>query len=102
MFSMPPATMASDCPSWIVCAASDTALRPEAHTLLIVLASTEVDSPANMAACRAGACPAFPCRTWPMYTSDILEAGTVDFSSADLMATAPSWGAGTVVNEPLN
>ncbi len=28
--------------------------------------------------------------------------GTLDFSSADLMATAPRRGAGTVVNAPLN
>lgn len=28
--------------------------------------------------------------------------GTPDFSSADLMATAPSLGAGTFVKEPLN
>jgi hypothetical protein len=28
--------------------------------------------------------------------------GTFDFSMADLIATAPSWGAETVVNDPLN
>jgi hypothetical protein len=32
----------------------------------------------------------------------ILETGTPDFSRADLMATAPSWGAETVAKEPLN
>jgi hypothetical protein len=37
-----------------------------------------------------------------MYTSDILDAGTVDFSRADLMAVAPSWGAETDVKAPLN
>ena len=37
-----------------------------------------------------------------MYTSVILEMGTPDFSRADLIATAPSWGAETVVKEPLN
>jgi len=28
--------------------------------------------------------------------------GTFDFSRADLIATAPSWGAVTVKKEPLN
>lgn len=37
-----------------------------------------------------------------MYTSDILDTGTLDFSRADLMATAPSSGAGTVTKDPLN
>jgi hypothetical protein len=32
----------------------------------------------------------------------ILETGTPDLSRADLIATAPSWGAETVVKEPLN
>ena len=37
-----------------------------------------------------------------MYTSVIWETGTLDFSKADLMATAASFGAGTAVKEPLN
>jgi len=84
------------------CAANTTALRPEAHTLLMVMASTLFGRPAKRAACRAGACPTEPWRTLPMYTSVILETGTLDFSRADLMATAPSWGAETGRKEPLN
>jgi hypothetical protein len=37
-----------------------------------------------------------------MYTSEILEVGTVDRSKAALMAIAPSCGAETDVNDPLN
>lgn len=37
-----------------------------------------------------------------MYTSEICSTGTLDFSRADLMATAPSLEAGTAANEPLN
>lgn len=37
-----------------------------------------------------------------MYTSVSFSTGMLDFSTADLMATAPSWGADTEANEPLN
>jgi len=37
-----------------------------------------------------------------MYTSVILETGTLDFSSADVIATAPRRGAETVRKAPLN
>lgn len=37
-----------------------------------------------------------------MYTSANSEIGTVDLSMADLIATAPKRGAGTLVNAPLN
>lgn len=37
-----------------------------------------------------------------MYTSVIFSFGTPDFSIAALMAVAPSRGAGTVTNAPLN
>lgn len=37
-----------------------------------------------------------------MYTSLIFSTGMPDFSTADLMATAPSCGAGTETKEPLN
>ncbi len=84
------------------CAANATALSPDAQTLLIVMASVLVGSPANMAACLAGAWPTEAWSTFPIYISVILETGTLDFSSADLMATAASLGAGTVVKEPLN
>jgi hypothetical protein len=66
------------------------------------VASILVGRPAKMAACRAGACPTPPERTLPMYTASIEETGTFDFSSADLMAVAPSWVADTVVKLPLN
>ena len=55
-----------------------------------------------MEACRAGDCPTPPWRTFPMYTSVIFETGILDFSTADLIATAPSSGAVTVTKEPLN
>ena len=84
------------------CAAKTTAFMPEAHTLLIVIASTEEGRPANMLACRAGAWPMLPWRTLPMYTSVIFSIGTLDFSRADLIATAPSCGAETETKEPLN
>lgn len=84
------------------CAARTTALSPDAQTLLIVIASTEVGRPAKMAACRAGDWPTEAWRTFPIYTSEILEAGTLDLERADLMATAPSSGAVTVRKDPLN
>lgn len=37
-----------------------------------------------------------------MYTSVIFSTGTLDFSKADLIATAPSLGAETVTKAPLN
>jgi hypothetical protein len=37
-----------------------------------------------------------------MYTSVILEMGTLDFSMADLMAVAPNWGAERSMKLPLN
>ena len=83
-------------------AAIVTALRPDAHTLFTVVASTEVGRPAKMEACRAGACPMPAASTFPICTASIFETGTLDFSSADLIAVAPSWGAGTVVKAPLN
>src|SRR5262245_32719299 len=79
-----------------------TALRPDAHTLFTVVASTFVGRPAKMAACRAGACPTPAPSTLPMYTLSIDETGTADFARADLMAVAPSCVADTLVNAPLN
>ena len=79
-----------------------TAFRPEAHTLLMVVASTLVGRPAKMAACLAGACPTPADSTLPMYTASMEEIGTFDFSRADLIAVAPSWVAETVVKLPLN
>ena len=102
MFSMPPATCASACPSSIEAAAMLTAFSPDAHTLLIVVASMLVGRPAKMAACLAGACPTPAESTLPMYTASIEDTGTFDFSSADLIAVAPSCVAETVVKLPLN
>jgi hypothetical protein len=42
MDSNPPATMISRTPSWMFCVANIMALRPDAQTLLIVVASDEV------------------------------------------------------------
>ena len=63
---MPPAICASARPSWMFCAAKTTALRPEAHTLFMVMASTVGERPAWMEAWRAGDWPALAWRTWPM------------------------------------
>lgn len=41
MDSKPPATMTSRTPSWMFCVASMMALRPDAQTLLMVVASDD-------------------------------------------------------------
>ncbi len=68
----------------------------------MVMASVAGERPAKIAAWRAGACPTPPWSTLPMYTSVILEAGTLDLSRAARMAVAPRWGAETLLREPLN
>ncbi len=68
MDSMPPATTTSNSPARISCAASAMDSRPDRHTLLMVMAGTDIGSPAATAACRAGFCPAPACSTWPMIT----------------------------------
>src|ERR1051326_5465623 len=68
MLSIPPATTISESPSRIACAASMMDFKPEPQTLLTVVAPTEGGSPANIAACRAGACPTPAVRTQPMMT----------------------------------
>ena len=50
MLSWPPATTICESPSRMACAASITALRPEPHTLLIVIAGVACDRPALMRA----------------------------------------------------
>ena len=65
------------------------ALRPERHTLLIVIAGTVIGMPAACAACRAGICPAPAVSTWPMITYSTCSGATPDFSSAPLMARPP-------------
>src|SRR2546423_14944753 len=83
------------------CAASTTALRPEAQTLLTVTASTVGARPANMAACRAGDCPTPACRTFPKYTSVILEAGKVDFFIGGFVGLGARWGGGGGMEDAL-
>ena len=55
MLSMPPATTMSDVPAMIASAAIIVAFMPEPQTLLIVVAPTDIGSPAPSVACRAGA-----------------------------------------------
>ena len=66
--SIPPATTMSHSPARISWSARATAFRPDKHTLLMVRDGTFIPIPARTAACRAGACPAPACNTWPMIT----------------------------------
>ena len=66
--SMPPATTTSTSPARISWSAIAIALRPERHTLLIVIDGTFIGMPPLMAAVRAGFCPAPAWMTWPMIT----------------------------------
>ena len=66
--SIPPVTTSSASPARIIESAISTARIDDAHTLLIVSDGTSIGIPAPIAACRAGACPAPPCSTWPMIT----------------------------------
>src|SRR5690554_6287229 len=93
MLSMPPATYTSPSPARIALAAIMTALRPDPHTLLIVVALTVAGSPAPSAACRAGAWPAPACTTCPMSTSSTLAVSIPARSTAARTATAPRPGA---------
>src|SRR3954451_17969673 len=62
---------------------------PDRHILLMVNDGTSQPMPAPTAACRAGICPAPAVSTWPMITYSTADAGTLSFSSAPAMATAP-------------
>ncbi len=99
---MPPATTAFASPALIACAASITALSPDPHTLLIVIAGTVPGTPAPMAACRAGACPTPPCTTLPTMTSSSASASTPARANASFNAIAPNSGADSVDNPPRN
>src|SRR6516225_9570113 len=77
-----------------------TAFRPEPHTLLIVVAPTELGTPALIAACRAGFCPIPADTTFPISTSSTSAGATPAFWSAALMHTAPKAGAGTLASAP--
>ena len=90
--SMPPAIKTSDRPASISDAAIMTAFNEEPHTLFRVVAGVFRGSPAPSAACLAGACPAPPCRTIPMYTpSTTPDSGGIfmDSSNPDI-AIVPS------------
>ena len=77
------------------------ASRPEAHTLLSVVALAEVGSPAAIDACLAGACPTPAWITWPMITSSTLDGSTFERSTAALMAIDPSCGEGIEARLPI-
>src|SRR5262249_32831767 len=57
MDSMPPATTVSTSPARIIWSASAIALRPDRHTLLIVMAGTSWGTPARRGAGRRGGPP---------------------------------------------
>src|SRR5690349_3264875 len=99
---MPPETMMSASPARIACAPSITALSPEPHTLLMVVAGTVGATPPLIMAWRAGAWPSPPCATLPMKTSSGSSAFTPARSMAALMAKPPSSGALNEDSEPRN
>ena len=95
MFSCPPATTMSASPLAIACAPSIAALRPEPHTLLIVIAGTMSGRPALIAAWRAGFWPMPAVSTWPMMTSETcsgVDAGALQHLADDVRAQV---GGGT-------
>ena len=100
--SMPPATIRSASPARMADAPIITALSPEPHTLLIVVALTPSGRPAFNAACRAGAWPAPAWSTWPMIASSIFSGATPARSTAARMAVAPRSVAGVVESPPPN
>jgi hypothetical protein len=83
-------TTTSTSPVRIIESAISSARIEEAQTLLIVSAGTSIGSPAPIAACRAGAWPAPPCRTCPMITYWISFGSSPIRSSPDLIAIEPS------------
>ena len=66
--SMPPATTTSHSPARTSWSARAIALRPERHTLLIVMDGTDIGMPPFTAACRAVICPVPAWITCPMIT----------------------------------
>jgi len=94
MFSMPPAMMQSASPARMRAAASDTAHRPEPHTLLIVNAGFSTGIPPLTAACRAGFCPSPACSTLPRITWSTSPGLIPLRRSTSLTASAPSSTAG--------
>src|ERR1700754_3795017 len=98
--SMPPATMTFAEPALMRSCASMIAFMPDPHTLLMVVQPVAFGNPAASAAWRAGAWPRLAGSTQPMMTSETSSAFTPDWSSAALMAVAPSVVVGTPVNWP--
>jgi hypothetical protein len=68
MDSMPPATTMSASPDWTIWSARKIELRPDRHTLLMVVAGTSMPMPPLTAAWRAVIWPEPACSTWPMIT----------------------------------
>src|SRR5215472_9983232 len=91
--SIPPATTIELFPVCTACAASATAFNPEPHTLLIVMAPVEGESPPKMAACRAGFCPSPAETTLPMMHSSTSPGSMAARFTASPTAIAPSCGA---------
>ena len=101
MFSIPPATTTSACPSAMAWAPSATAFIPEAQTLLMVLHATVLGNPAPSAACRAGACPTFACSTHPIKTSSTSLGSSFIRSSAPRIAADPNSVALMLLRAPI-
>ena len=97
---MPPVTTHSSSPARIIASAIWIARIDDAHTLLIVSAGVSIGSPAPTAACRAGACPAPACSTWPMITYSGSPGSRPIRSSAAVIAIAPSWVASYFASPP--
>src|SRR5436190_19513764 len=72
----------------------------DAQTLLIVSEPTSIGSPAPIDAWRAGACPAPPCKTWPMITYSTSCGSRPIRSRAARIAIAPSSVASCCARPP--
>ncbi len=89
MLSIPPATTTSLMPIAMLCAASITALVPDAHTLLMVVLGMS-NKPAYLAACVAGAWPKLAESTLPIYISCTCSLAIPARFTASLIAIAPN------------
>ena len=68
--------------------------------MLIVVQGTSLEIPAKIAACLAGACPKFACKTFPIKTSLIILLSIPAFFIAPFIATDPSFVADTDDKHP--
>src|SRR3954465_5685701 len=98
--SMPQATTTLAEPALIRSVPNTIDFMPEPQTLLIVVKPVDFGMPAAIDAWRVGAWPRLAGSTQPMITSETSPAATPDWSSAALIAAAPSVGEGTPVNWP--